>query len=188
MPLSVPLLVLAMFAGADSAGATASNPQVVFHTAMGDMVIELWPDKAPKTVENFLAYANSGFYQGTIFHRVIPGFVIQGGGFDVDMLQKETKLPIQNEADDEVKNKRGTLSMARTSNPHSATSQFFVNLRDNVSLDHPSTGSGWGYAVFGEVVEGMDVVDAIAGVETGRFGMHSDVPLKPLVVEKVTVR
>jgi peptidyl-prolyl cis-trans isomerase B (cyclophilin B) len=187
MPLSVPLLVFAMVAGADSAGAAASNPQVVFHTNKGDIVIELWPDKAPKTVENFLSYSRSGFYQGTIFHRVIPGFVIQGGGFTADMEQKKTEFPIQNEADDKVKNKRGTLSMARTSNPHSATSQFFVNLRDNLSLDQPA-GGGWGYAVFGEVVEGMEVVDAIAAVPTTRWGMHDDVPREPVVVETVTVR
>ena len=186
MTLSVPLLILAMVAGA-AAEEVASNPQVVFHTTKGDIVIELWPEQAPKTVENFLAYANSGFFSGTIFHRVIPGFVIQGGGFTADMKQKPTQPPIQNEADNGLNNLRGTLSMARTSNPHSATSQFFVNLTDNRSLDQP-TGGGWGYAVFGEVVEGMDVVDAIAAVPTGNVGGYRDVPKEPIVVETVTIR
>ncbi len=186
MTLSVPLLIFAMVAGA-AGEEVASNPQVVFHTTKGDIVIELWPEQAPKTVENFLAYANSGHFEGTIFHRVIPGFVIQGGGFTADMKQKSTQPPIQNEADNGLKNERGTLSMARTNNPHSATSQFFINLTDNRSLDHPGS-SGWGYAVFGKVAEGMDVVDAIAAVPTGYVGGHGDVPKEPIVVEKVTIR
>ncbi len=187
MTLSVPLLVFAMVVGA-AADEVASNPQVVFHTTKGDIVIELWPEKAPKTVENFLAYANSGFFTGTIFHRVMPGFVIQGGGFTADMKQKQTQPPIQNEADNGLDNNRGTLSMARPpGGPNTATSQFFINHKDNASLNHPR-GGGWGYAVFAEVAEGMDVVDAIALVPTGNVGGHQNVPKEPIVVEKVTVR
>ena len=186
MTLSVPLLMIALFAGANAEAQTAPDPRVTFHTTMGDIVIELWPEKAPETVENFLSYSNSGHFKDTIFHRVIPGFVIQGGGFNAAMIQKSTHSPIQNEADNGLKNERGTLSMARTSNPHSATSQFFVNLRDNSSLDQPANG-GWGYAVFGKVVEGMDVVDAIAAVPTGRTGGHSDVPREPIIVQNVSV-
>lgn len=154
---------------------------VVFSTNHGDFTIELYPDKAPITVENFLSYVDAGFYDNTIFHRVIPGFVIQGGGFTEDMRQKPTEAPIKNEADNGLKNERGTLSMARTSDINSATSQFFVNLKDNAFLDHGSRD--FGYAVFGKVVEGMDVIDKIAKVPTGNRGMHQDVPREPVVVQ-----
>jgi len=153
---------------------------VVFSTNHGDFTIELYPDKAPITVQNFLSYVDSGHFDGTIFHRVIPGFVIQGGGFTKDMQQKPTQAPIKNEADNGLKNLRGTLSMARTSDINSATSQFFVNLKDNDFLDHGARD--FGYAVFGKVVEGMDVIDKIAGVRTTNKGMHRDVPAEPVVV------
>lgn len=157
---------------------------VVFSTNYGDFTLELYPDKAPITVENFLSYVDSGFYDGTIFHRVIPGFVIQGGGFTEDMQQKPTEAPIKNEADNGLKNERGTLSMARTSDINSATSQFFVNLKDNAFLDHGSRD--FGYAVFAKVVEGMDVIDKIAAVPTGNRAGHQDVPNEPVVVKSAT--
>ncbi len=152
---------------------------VIFSTSMGDITIELLSEEAPITTKNFLEYVDAGFFDGTIFHRVIPGFVIQGGGFTEDMNQKETRAPIKNEADNGVKNSRGTLSMARTSDINSATSQFFINLKDNAFLDHG--GRDFGYAVFAKVVEGMDVVDKIAGVKTGDRGHHSDVPMEAVV-------
>jgi cyclophilin family peptidyl-prolyl cis-trans isomerase len=152
-----------------------------FETSLGDFTIELFDQEAPLSAQNFLDYADAGHFDGTVFHRVIPGFVIQGGGMTADMKQKPTRNPIKNEADNGLKNRRGTLSMARTNDPHSATSQFFVNLVDNAFLD-PGRG-GAGYAVFGHVTEGMAVVDAIAKVKTGRKGMHDDVPLEPVVVQ-----
>ncbi len=152
-----------------------------FETSLGDFTIELFEKEAPVTTQNFLEYVDAGHFDGTVFHRVIPGFVIQGGGMTADMKQKPTRAPIRNEADNGLKNRRGTLSMARTNDPHSATSQFFVNLVDNAFLD-PGRG-GAGYAVFGCVTEGMSVVDAIAKVRTGRKGMHEDVPLEPVVVK-----
>ena len=146
-------------------------------TSLGKIVLELEPDKAPKTVDNFLTYVREGFYDGTIFHRVIPGFVIQGGGFTADMVQKKTHDPIVNEADNGLKNLRGTISMARTPDPDSASSQFFISVADNAALDHRGKNPrDWGYAVFGRVVEGMDVVDAIVKVPTGTRGPFSDVP------------
>lgn len=166
----------------------SANPRVMLKTSQGDILIELFQDKAPQTVENFLTYVKDGFYDGTIFHRVIPNFMIQGGGFTADMTQKETRSPIQNEADNGLKNERGTLAMARTMQPHSATAQFFVNTVDNDFLDHTAKNTqGWGYAVFAKVVEGMDVVDAIGQVKTTRRGGHSDVPAEPVVIEKATV-
>ncbi len=157
-------------------------------TSMGVIDIELFPDKAPITVENFLRYTSDGFYDGTIFHRVIPNFVIQGGGFTPDMTQKSTRPPIKNEAANGLKNNRGTLSMARTNVIDSATSQFFVNLKDNASLDHvPGDPARFGYAVFARVAKGMDVVDAIAKVATGARPPHQDVPLTPVVIEKAEV-
>ena len=153
---------------------------VVFETAKGNITIELYPEQAPISVENFLAYVDAGHFDGTIFHRVIPGFMIQGGSFTEDMQQKPTQDPIKNEADNGLKNERGTLSMARTSDIHSATSQFFVNVADNAFLDHGSRD--FGYAVFARVVEGMDVVDDIVQVPTGGKGGHQDVPLEPIVV------
>ena len=154
---------------------------VVFETTLGTMKIEVDAEAAPKTVENFLQYVDDGFFNGTIFHRVIPGFVIQGGGFDAEMVQKETREPITNEADNGLKNLRGTLSMARTQVKDSATSQFFVNLVDNDVLDHGARD--FGYAVFAKVVEGLAVVDKIAGVATGNHGHHGDVPVEPVVIE-----
>jgi cyclophilin family peptidyl-prolyl cis-trans isomerase len=153
---------------------------VVFETTKGNITIELSPEQAPISAENFLAYVDAGHFDGTIFHRVIPGFMIQGGGFTEDMQQKPTGDPIKNEADNGLKNERGTLSMARTSDIHSATSQFFLNVEDNAFLDHG--GRDFGYAVFGKVVEGMDVVDDIVQVPTGGKGGHQDVPLEPIVV------
>jgi len=155
---------------------------VVFETSKGAFTIELFPDEAPVTVENFLQYVDDGFFDGTVFHRVIPKFVIQGGGFTEAMKQKPTRASITNEADNGLKNLRGTLSMARTSDVNSATSQFFVNLADNAFLDHGSRD--FGYAVFGKVVDGLDVVDAIAAVKTGNRGGHQDVPVEPVVVNR----
>ncbi len=154
---------------------------VVFETNKGDITLELFHDDAPVTVENFLQYVDDGFYDGTIFHRVIPGFVIQGGGFDADMNQKSTRDPITNEADNGLQNKRGYLSMARTQQINSATSQFFINLDDNAFLDHGVRD--FGYAVFARVVDGMDVVDRVAEVPTGRSGGHADVPQETIKVE-----
>jgi peptidyl-prolyl cis-trans isomerase A (cyclophilin A) len=152
-----------------------------FETTLGDFTIELFDKEAPLSAQNFIDYAEAGHFDGTVFHRVIPGFVIQGGGMTADMKQKPTRTPIRNEADNGLKNRRGTLSMARTNDPHSATSQFFVNLVDNAFLD-PGRG-GAGYAVFGHVTDGMAVVDAIAKVPTGRKGGHDDVPLEPVGVK-----
>ena len=158
-------------------------PQVKLETNQGNIIIELNQQAAPKTVANFLAYVDSGFYNGTIFHRVIDGFMIQGGGFDESFQQKATQSPIENEADNGLLNKRGTLAMARTSDPHSATAQFFINVSDNSFLNFSSKDiNGWGYAVFGEVVEGMDVVDKIRTVGTGRRGPHQDVPTENVVI------
>jgi len=169
-------------------GETMSNPRVTLQTSKGNIVLELYADKAPVTAENFLGYVRDGFFDGTIFHRVIPGFMIQGGGFTVDMQQKPTRDPIANEADNGLKNERGTIAMARTMNPNSATAQFFINTVDNGPLDHTGkTPQGWGYAVFGKVVEGMDVVDAIGGVATTNRGPHQNVPVEPVVIEKATL-
>jgi len=155
-----------------------------FDTTLGSFTVDLFEKDAPLTAQNFLEYVDSGHFTDTVFHRVIPGFVIQGGGMTADMRQKSTRAPIRNEAGNGVKNRRGSLSMARTNDPNSATSQFFVNLVDNISLDQ-GRGSA-GYAVFGCVVEGMDVVDQIARVKTGRRGGHDDVPVDPVVVKSVT--
>lgn len=161
------------------------NPVVILSTSKGDIKIELYKDKAPITVDNFLAYANDGFYDGTIFHRVIPNFMIQGGGFTPDFTQKPTKSPIKNEANNGIKNDRGTIAMARTQVVDSATSQFFINVVNNDFLNNGARD--YGYAVFGKVVDGMDVVDAIAGVTTGNKGMHGDVPQEDVVIESVKV-
>jgi peptidyl-prolyl cis-trans isomerase B (cyclophilin B) len=161
---------------------------VTLQTNHGDIVIETFDAKAPATVQNFLAYCRSGFYDNTIFHRVIKGFMIQGGGFEPGMNQKPTEKPIKNEADNGVKNERGTLAMARTSDPHSATAQFFINVVDNGFLDFKSPSrDGWGYCVFGKVTEGMDVVDQIRKVATASSGGHQDVPKEDVVIQKVTV-
>ncbi|MBU2761284.1 peptidylprolyl isomerase [Acidithiobacillus sulfurivorans] len=162
-----------------------TNPQVVLHSNKGDIVIELDAEKAPNTVENFLSYVDEGFFDETIFHRVIPGFMIQGGGFTADMQQKKTHAPIQNEAENGLKNLRGTLAMARTNDPHSATAQFFINLTDNDFLNFKAaSGTGWGYAVFAKVISGMEVVDEIAKVPTGNKGMHQDVPKDTVTIDK----
>ncbi len=159
--------------------------KVKLTTSLGAVVIQLDTAKAPVTTANFIEYVKSGFYDGTIFHRVIKDFMAQGGGFDTGFEQKTTQAPIKNEADNGLKNKRGTLAMARTNDPHSATAQFFINYKDNSFLDFTSaTPSGWGYAVFGEVVEGMDVVDEMAKQPTGNRGMHQDVPKTDIVIEK----
>ena len=159
--------------------------QVKFTTSLGAFTLQLDADKAPKTVENFLAYVAAGHYDNTIFHRVIKGFMIQGGGFEPGMKQKETRAPIDNEAANGLKNKRGTIAMARTGDPHSATAQFFINVVDNEFLDFKSpSGQGWGYCVFGEVTEGLDVIDAIKGVRTGNKGFHQDVPVDDVVIQK----
>jgi peptidyl-prolyl cis-trans isomerase A (cyclophilin A) len=153
---------------------------IILSTSMGDLKIELFEAEAPATVENFLQYVDDGFFGGTIFHRVIPGFVLQGGGFTADMKQKKTRPPIKNEAGNGLKNERGTLSMARTQVIDSATSQFFINLKNNDFLDHSTRD--FGYAVFAKVIDGMEIVDRIASVATGTSGMHQDVPLEPVVI------
>lgn len=163
-------------------------PIVEFDTTYGNIVIELNAEKAPITVANFIDYVESGHYDGLIFHRVIDGFMIQGGGMDSEMNEKRTGTPIKNEADNGLKNTTGTIAMARTSDPHSATAQFFINVRDNDFLNYTSpTPQGWGYAVFGQVIEGMDVVNQIKGVPTGRFGYHADVPTTPIVINSAKV-
>ena len=163
----------------------AEQHKVLMKTSKGDITLALDADKAPLTVANFLAYVDSGFYNGTIFHRVIEGFMIQGGGLTPDMEKKPTQDPVQNEAKNGLKNLRGTIAMARTNQPHSATAQFFINHSDNDNLDYPSF-DGWGYAVFGKVTEGMDVVDAIADVDTGVRGMRRDVPKETITIESVS--
>ncbi len=177
----VGLALMVGFAKAQTDGA----PRVVLGTSKGEIVLELDPAAAPATVENFLAYVDAGFYDGTIFHRVIENFMIQGGGFTEAMQQKQTRAAIENEADNGLENVRGTVAMARTNDPHSATAQFFINTVDNEFLNHTEKSMrGWGYTVFGRVVEGMDVVDAIADVETGPQGPMSDVPTQPVRIEK----
>ncbi|SCM72684.1 peptidylprolyl isomerase [Desulfovibrio sp. 86] len=161
----------------------ADNPTVLLETTSGDILIELFPDKAPKTVANFLQYVDEGFYTNTIFHRVIPSFMIQGGGLGARMDEKSTREPVANEADNGVKNERGTIAMARTRDPHSATAQFFINLVDNSFLNHSApTLDGWGYCAFGRVTEGMDVVDKIAKVKTKSMGMHENVPVDMVLI------
>lgn len=162
--------------------------KVKLTTTLGEIVIQLNTEKAPVSAANFLTYVNEGFYNGTIFHRVIPGFMAQGGGFDTSFNQKSVHAPIKNEADNGLTNLRGTLAMARTNDPNSATAQFFINYKDNSFLNHTSpTANGWGYAVFGEVIEGMDVVDAMAKEATGNRGGHQDVPKTDIVIEKAEV-
>lgn len=166
----------------------ATNPKVKIETTLGDIVLELDAEKAPETTKNFLEYVKAGHYDGTIFHRVIPNFMIQGGGMNPDMSEKSTRAPIKNEADNGLKNDRGTVAMARTNDPHSATSQFFINVKNNDFLNFKSKDmQGWGYAVFGKVIEGMDTVDKIEAVKTGNKGYHQDVPEEPVVMNKVTV-
>jgi peptidyl-prolyl cis-trans isomerase B (cyclophilin B) len=161
---------------------------VKLHTNLGTITLDLDAARAPESVANFLAYARSGHYENTVFHRVIDGFMIQGGGFEPGMKQKSTLAPIKNEAANGLKNGKYTVAMARTSDPHSATAQFFINVKDNAFLDHSApTPQGWGYAVFGKVVEGQDVVDKITQVKTGRSGFHQDVPLEDVLIQRVEV-
>ena len=174
---------------ATSGGTMSTNPKILIETSKGNITAELDAKAAPKTVENILAYVNDGFYTDTVFHRVIPGFMIQGGGLTADMKDKTDKRPpVQNEADNGLKNDRGTLAMARTMDPHSASSQFFINVNNNDFLNFSSkTPQRWGYTEFGKVTDGMDVVDAIVGVKTSNKGMHQDVPVEPIVIKKVSV-
>ncbi len=162
---------------------TPYHPQVSIMTSKGEIVVELRPEKAPKTVENFLEYVNSGFYENTIFHRVIKGFMIQGGGLTADLNKKKTRDPIRNEADNRLSNRKYTIAMARTNDPHSATSQFFINTANNTPLDFKNQSqAGWGYCVFGRVIKGMEVVDAIENVKTSSNGMMNDVPVETIVI------
>lgn len=185
----ISLAIAVLFLAGTAPAAQSSNLQVVIQTTMGDITVELYKDKAPKSVENFLAYVKDGFYAGTIFHRVIPNFMIQGGGMSVSMARKPTKPPIPNEAGNGLKNNRGTIAMARTSDVDSATAQFFINVKDNASLNH--TGASpeqFGYAVFGKVVSGMDVVDQIVSVPTETKGSYANAPVKPVVIKAVTLK
>jgi peptidyl-prolyl cis-trans isomerase A (cyclophilin A) len=186
LALTVALLFSASLAGA--ADTAAKNPVVVMETSLGTVKMELFAKEAPISVKNFLDYAESGFYDGTVFHRVIPRFMIQGGGFTADIKQKKTNAPIKNEADNGLKNTRGTLAMARTMMVDSASSQFFINVVDNVFLNHrDKSPGGYGYAVFGKVIDGMDVVDKIAAVKTGMQKGFQDVPQTPVVIKSVKV-
>jgi len=179
-------LVMVMPVGSAAQG---ENPVVVIETSMGGITVELFPDRAPKSVENFLAYVSQGFYDGTIFHRVISNFMIQGGGFTADMQKKDTRAPIENEADNGLKNRRGTLAMARTPEIHSATGQFFINVKDNAFLDYKGpSAADFGYAVFGQVTEGLDVVDKIKSVKTGGAGPYQDVPVEAVVIKTIRVQ
>ena len=177
---------LALIAGSLLSVAALAAPSVDMQTSMGRIVIELDSEKAPKTVQNFVQYVNEGFYNGTVFHRVIPGFMIQGGGFTVDLQQKSAARKVENEGKNGLKNDRGTIAMARTADPHSASSQFFINHRDNAALNYPAS-DGWGYTVFGKVTQGMEVVDKIARVATGNRSMHQDVPLEPVIIQSVKI-
>jgi cyclophilin family peptidyl-prolyl cis-trans isomerase len=179
-----PLVVLSVAAG--SPGALAADPQVDLKTSLGTIRVELYPAKAPKTVANFLQYVKDGHYNGVIFHRVIPNFMIQVGGFEKGMREKPTRAPIENEAKNGLKNDLGTLAMARTSAPHSASAQFFINTKNNDFLNYPGQ-DGWGYAVFGKVVSGMDVVMKISQVPTGNAGGHGDVPREAVLIETATL-
>ncbi len=183
------LLALFLLTPVGPSWAADKLPRVLLQTTLGDITLELAADKAPKTVENFLQYVDEGFYDGTIFHRVISNFVIQGGGYTPDFVKKPTRAPIPSEANNGLSNLRGSIAMARTSDPHSATSQFFINVVDNTFLDHRSqTLRGWGYTVFGRVVEGMEVVDKIRRVPTGRGGPFAkDVPREPVIIKQAVL-
>ena len=182
------LLALPLSAAAADQPAKSENQNVRMTTSMGIIEVELDAKHAPATVTNFLGYVNSGFYNGTIFHRVIPGFMVQGGGMTAGMKEKKTNAPIQNEADNGLKNLAGTIAMARTSDPHSASAQFFINTVDNAALNHRDKSmQGWGYCVFGKVTKGMDVVKKIEAVQTSNAGMHQNVPVKDVVITKMEV-
>ena len=191
--MRIPILSMMLFLTSTLSFATGNNmpntqTKVKFTTTLGEIIIQLNTEKAPVSSANFLTYVNESFYNGTIFHRVIPGFMAQGGGFDTSFNQKAVHAPIKNEADNGLTNSRGTIAMARTNDPNSATAQFFINYKDNSFLNHTSpTPSGWGYAVFGKVIEGMDVVDAMAKQATGNRGGHQDVPKTDIVIEKAEV-
>ena len=164
------------------------NPIVTIQTTQGTLKVELYPEVAPNTVNNFIYLVKRGFYDGTIFHRVIKDFMIQGGGMTASLREKGTRAPIKNEADNGLRNRKYTIAMARTSDPHSATAQFFINVRDNSFLDHRSKDpQGWGYAVFGKVIRGQDVVDQIAAVKTGSRGYYEDVPMQPVIIKRATI-
>lgn len=182
-------LLLAALAAFPVTGSAQANPKAVIHTSLGAITVELYPQQAPATVENFITYANEGFYDGTIFHRVIDHFMIQGGGFTPDMQKKATREPIRNEAANGLSNQRGTIAMARTNDPHSATAQFFINTQNNPNLDYTgeSNSRTWGYTVFGRVTEGLEVVDEIRFVETTTMPPYADVPVEPVVIEKVEI-
>lgn len=180
--LLLKLFSVALLCAIAGSASAEGGPKVVMKTSMGDIVIEVYPDKAPKTAENFLAYVKSGFYNGTVFHRVINGFMIQGGGYDTNMHEKPARAPIQNEAKNGLKNRAYTIAMARTPDPHSASAQFFINVNDNAFLDYPGQ-DGWGYAVFGKVISGKETVDKIKAVETDR----RDKPKANVVIESASV-
>ena len=181
-------ILFATFSLLASFNLAAANPQVELQTSMGRITLELYADKAPQSVENFLQYVKDGHYNGTVFHRIIPNFMIQGGGFTADFSQKKTRGPVRNEAANGLKNTLGTVAMARTPDPHSATAQFFINTADNAFLDFTApTQQGHGYSVFGKVVKGMEVVEKIAKVATGTKPPHSDVPLKAVIIERATI-
>jgi peptidyl-prolyl cis-trans isomerase B (cyclophilin B) len=182
------LILVSAVAAAVPAGALAADPQVDIKTNVGTIRLELYPAKAPKTVDNFLQYVKDGHYNNTVFHRVIDGFMVQGGGFDPGYKQKSTRASVQNEAKNGLKNEPGTVAMARTSDPHSATAQFFINVNNNEFLNAEKAQDGWGYAVFGKVVSGMDVVTKMAKTPTGSGGpFRSDVPKQPVIIESMTV-
>ena len=202
-PFSTVLLLGGLILGAAGCGASEperqtvstapapgqpANPRVLIETSQGNITVEVFPTQAPQSAGNFLNYVRTGFYDGLVFHRVIPGFMIQTGGMHPDMTEKAKNAPIRNEADNGLKNIRGTLAMARTGDPHSASSQFFINVADNAFLNHRGKSfEGWGYAVFGQVVSGMDVVDAIAAAPRGQRGPHADVPVESIVMKRVVV-
>lgn len=182
----ITLLTGLAFAGAACMARATDAPHVTFKTNMGEIVLELYPEQAPKTVENFIRYVKKGHYSGTVFHRVIDNFMIQGGGFDQNMAEKKTDGPIDNEAKNGLKNARYTLAMARTAAPHSASAQFFINVNDNEFLDYPGR-DGWGYCVFGKVIKGMEVVDRIKLVPTADRGPNQNVPLQPVIIESAAL-
>jgi peptidyl-prolyl cis-trans isomerase B (cyclophilin B) len=188
LALTAGLMLTLILGGIMNAHAAQKPVFVKLETSQGDITLELFPDKAPATVENFVQYVKDGFYNGTIFHRVINGFMIQGGGLDAQMNQKPTRAPIKNEADNGLKNEAYTIAMARTMDPHSATAQFFINVADNANLNHTGKDPrGWGYAVFGKVVKGKEVVDKIKAVSTGNKGMHQNVPVEPVTINKAVL-
>ena len=182
----IKIISLLIFVTGSAYAEADKNPRVLMETSLGNITIELNAEKAPKSVANFLQYVDSGFYNGTIFHRVIDGFMIQGGGFDTSFNKKDTKEPVMNEADNMLRNKVGTIAMARTNDPHSATAQFFINVNNNTSLDfREKTTRGWGYTVFGRVVKGMGVVKKIKSVKTGNHQVYRDVPVEQVIIKSV---